>query len=231
MHFLILKTTNPNSSYSSSKFLKLYNYVYTNIMTTCMYLCTCFFPQFPGQWMVSHTQVMHFPPNSISWNRDGSQLLVGGSSISLWSSSQEQCEGVERVTWAEVWTCDSGQPIVYLKFSPDGTFFASAGEVQNMCTLAITMVAITMVATVVLFCTYIIMYTIHCNYCLWNYSIAFFPRFHFQYNDLLYVPSHTHIPHTPSFPPLTHLHSLHTLTEGPSCENMVPVILPLQWSR
>ncbi len=103
--------------------------------------------QFPGQWAVSHTQVLSFPPKSISWNRDGSQLLVGGMCISLWSCDQDtnggSGEGIRSVEWAEVWTCDMGRSVVHLKFSPDGTFFASAGEASrhNNCALYTSFVA------------------------------------------------------------------------------------------
>ncbi len=96
----------------------------------------CIIPvQFPGQWEVSHTQVLSFPPKSVSWNRDGSQLLVGGMCISLWSCDQDtnasSSEGMRGVEWAEVWKCDMGRSVVHLKFSPDGTFFASAGEASS----------------------------------------------------------------------------------------------------
>ncbi len=145
MHYLVLKTTNPDSNYGPSKLATVCNDY------TLLLMFNVFPAQFPGQWTVSHTQVLHFPPKCISWNRDGSQLLAGGTSISLWSSNQEPAEsneGVAEVTWAEVWRCDMGQPIVHLKFSPDGTFFASAGEVrdvmsQNIRTIFATYVAIT----------------------------------------------------------------------------------------
>ena len=33
-------------------------------------------------------------------------------------------------TWNEVWRCEVAIPVVHLKFSPDSTLFATAGEVS-----------------------------------------------------------------------------------------------------
>ena len=102
--------------------------------------------QFPGQWAVTHTEVLNYPPKSLSWNRDGTQLLVGGLYITLWSCEQPSTKanlqvpvinssegvsgGVGGVEWKEVWRCEMAHPIVHLEFSPDGAYFASAGKVR-----------------------------------------------------------------------------------------------------
>ena len=97
-------------------------------------------PQFPGHWILSHTIPVDYSVLSLSWNKEGKQLLVGGDALSLWSysaeesvtsllppdpnSSGEGCQGV----WGESWRCSLAQPAVYLSFSPDGAMFASASQ-------------------------------------------------------------------------------------------------------
>ncbi|CAI7996410.1 DmX-like protein 1, partial [Geodia barretti] len=96
--------------------------------------------EFPGHWILSHTIPVDYSVLSLSWNKEGKQLLVGGDALSLWSysaeesvtsllppdpnSSGEGCQGV----WGESWRCSLAQPAVYLSFSPDGAMFASASQ-------------------------------------------------------------------------------------------------------
>lgn len=38
--------------------------------------------------------------------------------------------------WREIWRCEIACPVIYLRFSPDGAFFATAGEVSYLFLLA-----------------------------------------------------------------------------------------------
>ena len=110
--------------------------------------------QFPGEWRVYHTLHLKHPVDSLCWNREGTQLLVGGKSVSLWTlelppqvlaaevlPEREMGDmggegmmggGVSGMgTWNEVWRCEVAIPVVHLKFSPDSTLFATAGEVRT----------------------------------------------------------------------------------------------------
>ena len=117
-------------------------------------LCPFLILQFPGEWRVSHTLQLKNPVDSLCWNREGTQLLVGGKDISLWTFEQppqvlaaevlperEIHEGGDdgnmvgggvsgQGTWTEVWRCEVAVPVVHLKFSPDSTLFATAGKVR-----------------------------------------------------------------------------------------------------
>ncbi len=118
-----------------------------------MYVIIFFSLQFPGEWRVYHTLHLKHPVDSLCWNREGTQLLVGGKTISLWTlelppqtlpaevlperemgESEGGMMGMGGVsgmgTWNEVWRCEVAIPVVHLKFSPDSTLFATAGEVS-----------------------------------------------------------------------------------------------------
>lgn len=92
--------------------------------------------------------------DSLCWNREGTQLLIGGKDISLWMLEQppqmlaaevlperemggETGEGLmgggsgQLGTWTEAWRCEVAIPVVHLKFSPDSLLFATAGEVRG----------------------------------------------------------------------------------------------------
>ena len=89
--------------------------------------------------MLSHTLPMDYRVLSLSWNKDGRQLLVGGDSVSLWRYTVEEGTtlllpdpktpgvGGEGV-WGEVWRCALAQAAVHLSFSPDGAMFAAASR-------------------------------------------------------------------------------------------------------
>ena len=79
------------------------------------------------------------------------QLLVGGKDVSLWALEYPPQTAAAEVlpereisvgdlgegglsgmgTWNELWRCEVAIPVVHLKFSPDSTLFATAGEVRN----------------------------------------------------------------------------------------------------
>ena len=105
--------------------------------------------QFPGEWRVCHTLQLKHPVDSLCWNREGTQLLVGGKDVSLWTLElPPQVFATEVLperemgdigdngsgqlgVWSEVWRCEVAVPVVHLKLSPDSLLFATAGEVSN----------------------------------------------------------------------------------------------------
>lgn len=87
----------------------------------------------------------------LSWNQDGSKLLTAGEYIQMWQLSTE-IDGViqeevnfqdydneqskldfdEQSKWNCIWKCKTAQPVSLLKFSPDGTLFASVGKTDRL---------------------------------------------------------------------------------------------------
>ena len=106
-------------------------------------------PQFPGEWRVCYTLQLKHPVDSLCWNREGTQMLVGGKDVSLWTLEQPPQTLAAEVlperemgdigdsgsghlgVWSEVWRCEVAVPVVHLKFSPDSLLFATAGEVRR----------------------------------------------------------------------------------------------------
>ena len=85
--------------------------------------------------------------NTLSWNLEGTRLLVGGESIQLWQSPEEGDIAADHSRsdvgftlgavdqpdpeWACIWRSGSATPVYHLSFSPDGLLFASASKVQK----------------------------------------------------------------------------------------------------
>lgn len=86
--------------------------------------------------------------NALSWNLEGTRLLVGGSRIQLWQSPEEgehihsnepthvgfTLGNIESddPEWECIWNCETASPVYHLKFSPDGLLFASASKVCSL---------------------------------------------------------------------------------------------------
>ncbi len=87
--------------------------------------------------------ISSFKHSSLSSYLIGLQLLVGGKFISLCSldggdsdrhlspekPDLRRASEQENRTWKEVFCIDVASPVIHLKFSPDGTMFASAAKV------------------------------------------------------------------------------------------------------
>ena len=83
---------------------------------------------------------LDYPVLSLSWNKEGKQLLVGGEVVSLWSYSLNEnltslVPDVSSVTmggsegvWGELWRCSLALPSVHLSFSPDGAMFSTSSK-------------------------------------------------------------------------------------------------------
>ncbi|GFQ86690.1 dmX-like protein 1 [Trichonephila clavata] len=107
------------------------------------------------QWVQTAVIKSEYQLQVLSWNLSGTRLLTGGSSIQLWQLSvaadddiieeeptniQVKCtaaDGVvtdidEQCKWNCIWSCKTAQPVAFLKFSPDGTLFASAGSADRL---------------------------------------------------------------------------------------------------
>lgn len=85
----------------------------------------------------------------ISWNLEGNKLLTGGHSIQMWHlitqtitdpneltiktetdvNARKDSEGSQ---WHCVWQCTTSTPVYFLRFSPDGTLFVSAGKSDRL---------------------------------------------------------------------------------------------------
>lgn len=99
------------------------------------------------QWYQTATLTNEDHVNALSWNLEGTRLLVGGSSIQLWQCPEENdisCQPeqfkrevgftlgnscVDEPDWGCIWSCRTSAPVHHLHFSPDGLLFASASKV------------------------------------------------------------------------------------------------------
>ncbi|XP_023230378.1 dmX-like protein 2 [Centruroides sculpturatus] len=87
----------------------------------------------------------------LSWNQDGSKLLTAGEYIQMWhlstqtedviqeeinfqvnDSDQPTFDFEEQSKWNCIWKCKTAQPVNLLKFSPDGSLFASVGKTDRL---------------------------------------------------------------------------------------------------
>ncbi|XP_076371203.1 dmX-like protein 2 isoform X5 [Tachypleus tridentatus] len=104
-------------------------------------------------WVQTATISAECYVNALSWNLEGTLLLIGGKAIQLWhletfSKKDTVEEGTRFQLWPEddvletdteecfkwecVWKCRTAHQVKILKFSPDGTLFASAGHSDRL---------------------------------------------------------------------------------------------------
>ncbi len=128
--------------------------------------------QFLFEWRVTQTLNLKYDVMSMCWNGDGTRLLLGGASLTLWEvsvkvniiiedeeeeedGSDEHGEGewvkkgghsgireepVLEEKLEKLWYCKMADPIIHLKFSPSGNFFAACGQV-SVCVLCVCVCA------------------------------------------------------------------------------------------
>ena len=107
---------------------------------TCIYILPPPPPQFPGRWSATLTLPLDYTVLSLSFNREGSQLLAGGDQITLHhleapphphllTVPERAAMGGGGPRARELWRRKLPLPVIHLKFSPDGALFASASEV------------------------------------------------------------------------------------------------------
>lgn len=93
------------------------------------------------QWQKTGQFVLHSMVRNLSWHPTGSTLLTGSTSLQLWSN----VDGVKNETedgalqtemtmrdsqsaWRCIWQSKTASAVSLIKFSPDGEFFATAGQ-------------------------------------------------------------------------------------------------------
>ncbi|XP_077556185.1 rabconnectin-3 alpha isoform X7 [Haemaphysalis longicornis] len=114
------------------------------------------------KWIQTATIRMDYTVCVLSWNLEGTRLLTGGEWIQMWrctvqgegsedrGAGQPGHTGVsfhlgseeagaaapsfpdEAASWDNIWHCRTSQPVSFLRFSPDGTLFASAGKSDRL---------------------------------------------------------------------------------------------------
>ncbi|KAM9858347.1 dmX-like protein 1 [Aulostomus maculatus] len=91
------------------------------------------------QWQKTGQFVLQTMVRNLAWHPAGSTLLTGSSSLQLWSNvdgvedekSEKQAEMSIRdsqCAWRCIWQSKTASPVSLMKFSPDGEFFATAGQ-------------------------------------------------------------------------------------------------------
>ncbi|XP_031425957.1 dmX-like protein 1 isoform X3 [Clupea harengus] len=93
--------------------------------------------RFGYQWQKSGQFVLQSIAHNLAWNPAGMQLLTGSSSLQLWSNESPPWGPTEEgprpsteghSSWTCIWQCKTASSIHFLKFSPGGEFFATAGQ-------------------------------------------------------------------------------------------------------
>ncbi|XP_029959970.1 dmX-like protein 1 isoform X2 [Salarias fasciatus] len=93
------------------------------------------------QWQKTGQFVLQSMVRNLAWHPTGCTLLTGSSSLQLWSNAEgvkDESEEVRNQTdltirdsrsaWRCIWQSKTASPINLMKFSPDGEFFATAGQ-------------------------------------------------------------------------------------------------------
>ncbi|CAB1319344.1 unnamed protein product [Coregonus sp. 'balchen'] len=90
------------------------------------------------QWQKSGQFVLQSIVRNLAWDPTGTRLLTGSASLQLWSNISDGLEeegeqadmtiGDPPCPWRCIWHCKTASPIQLMKFSPDGEFFATAGQ-------------------------------------------------------------------------------------------------------
>lgn len=85
------------------------------------------------QWQKSGQFALPSTAHILTWHPSGSCLLTGSVCVQLWcdvcfSTHTEDEAAAELHSWRCVWQCRSAAPTHFIKFSPDGEFFATAGQ-------------------------------------------------------------------------------------------------------
>ncbi|KAM4578772.1 dmX-like protein 1 isoform 1-T1 [Fundulus diaphanus] len=92
------------------------------------------------QWQKTGQFVLESMVRNLAWHPTGGTLLTGSTSLQLWSNDDGKYESEEREkqtrtnkqdtnsTWRCIWQSKTASPVSFMKFSPDGQFFATAGQ-------------------------------------------------------------------------------------------------------
>ncbi|KAK5932313.1 hypothetical protein CgunFtcFv8_004030 [Champsocephalus gunnari] len=98
-------------------------------------------PKLNCQWQKTGQFVLKSMVRNLAWHPTGSTLLTGSSSLQLWSHIDEVNDEAEEggrqkemtigdflSAWRCIWESKTASPVSLMKFSPDGEFFATAGQ-------------------------------------------------------------------------------------------------------
>ncbi|XP_061623671.1 dmX-like protein 1 isoform X3 [Phyllopteryx taeniolatus] len=89
------------------------------------------------QWQKTGQFVLQSMVRNLAWHPKGSMLLTGSSCLQLWShfDGGKDADGGKQAeirdchcTWGCIWQSKTASPVNLMKFSPDGEFFATAGQ-------------------------------------------------------------------------------------------------------
>ncbi|KAM4575859.1 dmX-like protein 1 isoform 2-T2 [Odontesthes bonariensis] len=93
------------------------------------------------QWQKTGQFVLESMVRNLAWHPTDSTLLTGSSSLQLWCNenggkddSEERGKQAEMTirdsnsAWRCIWKSKTASPVSFMKFSPDGEFFATAGH-------------------------------------------------------------------------------------------------------
>ncbi|KAJ7994355.1 hypothetical protein DPEC_G00265000 [Dallia pectoralis] len=85
------------------------------------------------QWQKSGQFVLQSVVRNLAWDPTGTHLLTGSSSLQLWSNVSSGLDEDQEASnlpcpWRCIWHSKTASPIQLMKFSPDGEFFATAGQ-------------------------------------------------------------------------------------------------------
>uniref|UniRef100_A0A336LP03 CSON007414 protein n=1 Tax=Culicoides sonorensis TaxID=179676 RepID=A0A336LP03_CULSO len=107
------------------------------------------------KWVQTGSFQVSFYVTALSWNVEGNRLLIGGKFLQIWKEKNE-VEDEEEIpapvkfeigggtesksptneedsteissSWENIWECQTANPVHLMKFSPDGTLFATCGK-------------------------------------------------------------------------------------------------------
>ncbi|XP_053277772.1 dmX-like protein 1 isoform X2 [Pleuronectes platessa] len=93
------------------------------------------------QWQKTGQFVLHSMVRNLAWHPTGSTLLTGSTSLQLWShvdgvkdeaeewgKKEEMTMRDSHCSWRCIWQSKTASPVSLMRFSPDGDFFATAGQ-------------------------------------------------------------------------------------------------------
>ncbi|XP_077096514.1 dmX-like protein 1 isoform X2 [Siphateles boraxobius] len=84
-------------------------------------------------WQKSGQFVLQSVAQILAWHPTGTCLLTGSACLQLWcnvclSADPDDEAGGPQRSWRSIWQCKSAASTHFIKFSPDGEFFATAGQ-------------------------------------------------------------------------------------------------------
>lgn len=80
------------------------------------------------KWIQTATLEPGAPISVLSFNLEGTRLVTAcGETLRLWFADANS-----KSTWHSVWQCETANYIHYLKYSPDGALFCSAGKFDRL---------------------------------------------------------------------------------------------------